>query len=435
MYFIIAIQMFITSFLQTAFMSMASARQTKRIREVFFKNILRQPMTFFDRLDQGSLATSVMEYTTVIQEGLGEKLALGVQFVSSFIIGLAVALYYSWELALLVISFIPIVAIAIGIITAPLPKISENNTISLNKAGSITQESLGSIRTIFSLGIEGKELRRYSEQLLISEKLAISKWHIQGCTLGFVGLVMWSTYALGLWFGSYLISTDMLKYTECNYYLNPDDTLHVPVAHCTQGGDIMIAFFSILFGGLQLLQAIPCITSINNAQIELKKILNIINLQSNIDCFSNDGLTPDDCVGSITFSKVTFAYPMRSERNVYNSLSLSIAPGTTVAFVGPSGSGKSTAVALIERFYDPDVGSIELDGHNVRDLRLSWLRQQIGLVSQEPVLFTGTIFENVGYGKPNGDATREEVRTYSPTYSLTHSLTHSPTHSLTHSLR
>jgi ABC-type multidrug transport system fused ATPase/permease subunit len=92
---------------------------------------------------------------------------------------------------------------------------------------------------------------------------------------------------------------------------------------------------------------------------------------------------------------------------VYNGLSLVIEPGTTVALVGPSGCGKSSLVALLERFYDVDEGSIQLDGVDIRELSVGWLRSQIGLVSQEPVLFSGSIYENIKYGKSN--ATTEEV--------------------------
>jgi ATP-binding cassette subfamily B (MDR/TAP) protein 1 len=103
----------------------------------------------------------------------------------------------------------------------------------------------------------------------------------------------------------------------------------------------------------------------------------------------------------------TFAYPQRPEHNVYDNLNLTIEAGQTVAFVGPSGCGKSTAVQLFERFYDPNSGSILIDGVDMKELRVSWLRQQIGLVSQEPTLFSGTITDNIGYGKEG--ATKEEL--------------------------
>merc|ERR1740138_768251 len=122
--------------------------------------------------------------------------------------------------------------------------------------------------------------------------------------------------------------------------------------------------------------------------------------------------------GHIEFRGVSFRYPMRPDVQVYNGLNLTIEPGETVALVGPSGCGKSTAVSLLERFYDPQDGAVLLDGCDLRELKLSWLRRQIGLVSQEPVLFSGTIFDNIAAGKGGGGddndsdkalATMEEV--------------------------
>ena len=114
---------------------------------------------------------------------------------------------------------------------------------------------------------------------------------------------------------------------------------------------------------------------------------------------SDEGLAPAEVHGTVTLQAVTFAYPMRPDHNVYQGLDLTIEAGSTVALVGPSGCGKSTAVQLIERFYDPDAGAVLLDGVDLKKLRVSWLRQQIGLVSQEPVLFSGSISDNIKYGK------------------------------------
>ena len=217
-------------------------------------------------------------------------------------------------------------------------------------------------------------------------------------------MIMWFMYALGLWFGAWLISRDMINRKECNYYplYNADGTyasLHVPEGSCITGGNIMICFFSLLFGGMQLGQAFPAVSAVNLARIELGKILDIVENDSPIDATSENGQVLSSVVGEIQLHNVSFAYPMRSEHNVYNGLDLTIEAGSTVALVGPSGCGKSTAVQLIERFYDPDAGAVLLDGVDLKTLRVSWLRQQIGLVSQEPVLFSGSISDNIKYGK------------------------------------
>merc|ERR550537_1189291 len=126
-----------------------------------------------------------------------------------------------------------------------------------------------------------------------------------------------------------------------------------------------------------------------------------------IDFTSDAGQKPSSCQGRIELRDVHFSYPARPDQRVCNGYNLTVEAGKTVALCGASGSGKSTAIQLIERFYDPDSGSVTLDGVDLRELNVRWLREQIGLVAQEPVLFSGTIAENIGMGKPG--STREEV--------------------------
>jgi ABC-type multidrug transport system fused ATPase/permease subunit len=126
-----------------------------------------------------------------------------------------------------------------------------------------------------------------------------------------------------------------------------------------------------------------------------------------IDVSSDLGLKPKKIKGTIEFKDVTFSYPTRREVQVFNGFNLKIKAGKTVALVGPSGSGKSTSIQLMERFYDPDFGTVTLDGRDLRELNVSWLRQHVGLVSQEPSLFATTIKENIRIAKP--DATDEDV--------------------------
>jgi ATP-binding cassette subfamily B protein len=119
------------------------------------------------------------------------------------------------------------------------------------------------------------------------------------------------------------------------------------------------------------------------------------------------GETLDGVAGSVEFSKVSFAYPVRPEVTVLEAVNLRLEPGRVVALVGPSGAGKSTIAAMLLRLYDPNEGAISLDGHDIRQLDASWLRRKIGTVAQEPVLFSTAIAANIRYGRP--EATDDEV--------------------------
>ena len=139
-----------------------------------------------------------------------------------------------------------------------------------------------------------------------------------------------------------------------------------------------------------------------------KELLSRFDRVSRIDSTSEDGARLPSVSGEISVRSVVFSYPTALDRPACRGYSLEIAAGQVVALCGPSGSGKSTLIALIQRFYDPQVGSLLLDGVDIRTLNLRWLRQQIGMVGQEPVLFEGTVAENVGYGKEGVDQSEIE---------------------------
>jgi ATP-binding cassette subfamily B (MDR/TAP) protein 1 len=133
-----------------------------------------------------------------------------------------------------------------------------------------------------------------------------------------------------------------------------------------------------------------------------------IERKPEIDAYDTKGKILDDIRGDIELRDVYFCYPSRPDEQIFNGFSLSIASGTTAALVGQSGSGKSTVISLIERFYDPLAGEVLIDGINLKEFQLKWIREKIGLVSQEPVLFASSIKDNIAYGKDG--ATTEEIK-------------------------
>lgn len=138
------------------------------------------------------------------------------------------------------------------------------------------------------------------------------------------------------------------------------------------------------------------------------KMFETTNRKPEIDAYDAKGKILDDIHGEVEFRDVCFSYPARPEEQIFHRFCLVIQQGTTVALVGESGSGKSTVISLIERFYDPQAGEVLIDGINLKDFQLRWIRGKIGLVSQEPVLFASSIRDNIAYGKEN--ATIEEIR-------------------------
>jgi ATP-binding cassette subfamily B (MDR/TAP) protein 1 len=169
-----------------------------------------------------------------------------------------------------------------------------------------------------------------------------------------------------------------------------------------------ITFEWLILFSRSLGQASPCLTAFAAGQAAAFKMFETIKRKPAIDAYDTTGRKLDDIRGDIELREVCFSYPARPNELIFNAFSISISSGTTAALVGKSGSGKSTVISLIERFYDPQGGEILIDSINLREFQLKWIRQKIGLVSQEPVLFAGTIKENIGYGKDA--ATDDEIR-------------------------
>ncbi|KAF3675298.1 ABC transporter B family member 3 [Capsicum annuum] len=208
---------------------------------------------------------------------------------------------------------------------------------------------------------------------------------VSGIGLGGVLLILLSTYRLAIWYGSKLI-------IEKGYH----------------GGDVINVLMAIMMSGMSLGQTTPSLNAFAAGQAAANKLFETINRKPLIDTSDMSGLVLADIEGEIELKDVYFRYPSRLDVQIFSGFSLVVPSGTTVALVGQSGSGKSTIIGLLERFYDPEAGEVLLDGINLKKYQLKWLRQQMGLVSPEPILFATTIKENISYGKEN--ATEEEIR-------------------------
>jgi len=170
----------------------------------------------------------------------------------------------------------------------------------------------------------------------------------------------------------------------------------------------MKVFMAVVMCAMGMGQAAGMAPDAGKAKRAASVIFQMIDHKSEIDATSKDGDIIETCRGEIQLKDVNFSYPTRQDAQVLKKFNLTVKPGSIVALVGPSGCGKSSVVSLIERFYDPQEGQILFDNKNIKELNLHFLREHVGLVGQEPVLFSGTILENIKMGKP--DATEEEVK-------------------------
>jgi ATP-binding cassette subfamily B (MDR/TAP) protein 1 len=275
----------------------------------------------------------------------------------------------------------PIMGVAIGIQGKLTVTFTKKASESSAAAVTIAEEAITNFRTVRSFAAEEKELQRFRKALDHILRIGYMKAGGQGFGIGLITGCIWAAAALAFFFGSYQVDAGEI-------------TL----------GDVFTVFGMMLFAVLGISQALSQLPEVFKTKAAFAMIADIVERMPEIP--PQGGRTLEHFNGQVELVKVSFKYPTR-EDIVLRDLSLSVHTGQTVALVGESGSGKSTIFSLIERFYDPQSGQVLIDGVDLKELDPKWYHKNVGIVSQEPVLFSGTIKENILYGKE--DATMDEV--------------------------
>ncbi|KAL4933203.1 putative ABC multidrug transporter [Aspergillus undulatus] len=359
---------------------------TQKIRVRYLQAILQQNIAFFDSLGAGEITTRISGDMHLIQDGISEKASLVLTGVASFVTAFVIAFIKYWKLAAISTSTLGALLLIMGIGSTVSVIYSKRSIECYGKGGSIADNVLNSIRTVVAFGAQEELAKKYETHLREAEKFGrIVQMTFALVIAGILG-TMYLNYGLGLWMGSRYLVED---------------------AGNVEPGDILTIMMSIILGSYALGNVAPNIQAFSDATAAATKILGTIDRPSPLNPLSEDGQKLRSVTGKIEFRNIRHAYPSRPEVTVMDRFNLRIPAGKTTAFVGPSGSGKSTVIGLLERFYKPVAGAVLLDGHDVEGLNLKWLRQQISLVSQEPQLFTATIYENIKYGLIGSDFENE----------------------------
>lgn len=370
------------SFVKSVTLTPVSTRISNRLRQALFNAISHQEIGYFDKNNTGVLLGFLAEEIQHIEGAYTDKIPLFLGHISMGLVGLILAFVFSWNMTLVLLAIIPVVGLAMGV----QAKITNKFTLRIKEAHqkgiATAEEVLANVRTVRAFAGEDKEKLRYNSNLSSVTALAIKKGLGQGFSTGLVSLLIWGLATVAFWYGGFLVS---------------EGTITI--------GAMIKVFGMVIFAGMGLGQGFQQMPPIMQGRQSEKVILKIMCRTPKIN-FSG-GSKLDKIVGNISFQNITFAYPTRKNQIVLDNFSIDLKAGKSVALVGPSGSGKSTIVGLIERFYDPLQGTILIDGADVKTLDPQWLHQQIGIVTQEPVLFATSIKINIKYGKEH--ATDEEV--------------------------
>ncbi|KAG2338495.1 P-loop containing nucleoside triphosphate hydrolase protein [Suillus weaverae] len=371
----IGVGMFVCTYVYMAVWTYTGEVNAKRIRERYLQAVLRQEIAYFDDVGAGEVATRIQTDTHLVQQGISEKVPIVVSFLFAFITGFVLAYARSWRLALALTSILPCIAITGAVMNKFVSKYMQMSLNHVAKGGSLAEEVISTVRTAQAFGAQ-KFLSSLYDKHVNGSRIADSRgaiWHGGGLACFF--FIIYCAYALAFDFGTTLINEGLAN-----------------------AGAVVNVFLAILIGSFSLALLAPEMQAITHGRGAAAKLYATIERTPAIDSADPGGLKPEKVIGEIAFEDVKFSYPSRSDVPILKGLSINFPAGKTAALVGASGSGKSTIVSLIERFYDPSSGSVKLDGVDLRELNIKWLRSQIGLVSQEPTLFATTIKGNVLHG-------------------------------------
>lgn len=361
--------------------TVAGERVVARLRRDLYASLLRQEIAFFDEQRTGELTQRLAADTTVLQSATTSNISMLLRYGMTVIGGIAILLYTSWRLTVVMLSVVPVVVLGAVIYGRALRRLSVKVQDALARSTEVAAETLAGIRTVRAFAREQRESERYSEAVTASFELAKTRARASSVFQGVVGFAAYGAIAAVLWYGGVLVLRGQLLVGDLTAFI-----LYT----------LTVAFS---FGAVSDLWG-----EFMRAAGASERLFELLDREPRLVPGTR---RPAQVTGAVALQGVHFTYPARPDMQVLRGLELALRPGEVVAVVGYSGAGKSTIAALLSRFYDPQQGAVLLDGEDLRALDPEWLREQVGVVSQEPILFATTIADNIRYGRTT--ATQREI--------------------------
>lgn len=366
---------------QSYLVSYVGQRVIIDVRSVLFRKFQRMPLSYYDKQQTGTVMSYITNDVAVMQSAIVDNLIELVTESSILIGSLAMMIYLDWKLSLLTLMTIPLVGFAMKIFGR---KLKSSSTVIQERVAEITsllQESISAIRVVKSFVRESYEIKRFEEQNWRNFQAAMKNVKLSSLLTPTVEFLAAIAVTFIVWFGGYEVVNGVITAGELVAFLTYAVNLANPVKRLSR-----------------------VYAAIQKAMAAADRVFNIMDLEEKITDVPNAKPLPP-IKGKVEFKDITFSY--KEGQPALQHISLKAEPGQMIALVGPSGSGKSTIANLIPRFYDVDSGVITIDDHDIRQVTADSLREQIGLVPQETMLFSTTVMENIRYGRL--EATDEEV--------------------------
>lgn len=370
-------------FVEGYLLNRVGERMVLDLRQQTYTHLHRLSVRFFADRRTGELLSRLAADVTAIRATLTGALASTVGQVVTFAGSLALMLALNWRLSLFILALIPaLIAVAV-VFGRRLRRLSTEVQDRVADTSALAEEAIGAVRVVKAFAREGYEVQRYNDQLRATFQTVMRQLLVRSAFGPLMSSLGFAALAAVLWFGGQEVLNDRLS-----------------------AGDL-IAF---LVYGINIAGALGTFTGLyTQVQETLGASRRIFELLDETPDIQNapTAVTLPPVRGAVRFEQVSFVYP-GSEVAALHEVTLDIAPGEVLALVGPSGAGKSTLFNLLPRFYDPTGGRITVDGHDLRTVTLDSLRGQVGMVPQDTWLFSGTVHENIAYGRL--EATEDDLR-------------------------
>ena len=429
----VSIAAIIASGVQGGIFGIVGERLTTRLRSHAFRAMMRQDIPFFDNTENsvGALTQVLSVETSKVRNMTGQSLGGFIQTLGALGFGLGLSLVASWKFGLCLLAAVPLLGLGEMF---QMKNLGDGGVSAINdatkKSSSVVSEAVQMIREVQAFGLEKRIANLYGTLLLEPSRAERKEAMSSGAAFGASQAIMMGFYGFAFWLGGYFINKGELSFLDFMKSL-------WALGFCAAGAGQAAVFMGDKTAGntaasriFELIDREPPIDTNPFVENGEARVIPMTSAQAKN---SNCGKIVDNFSGSIAFQEVKFSYPTR-DAPVLNGLNMDVKSGETIALIGTSGSGKSTAVQLLERFYDAvapkslaaksndgesdltslvvpgtECGKILLDGVDIKELDVMWLRAQIGLVEQEPVLFSGSVHDNIASGSPTSEASREKV--------------------------
>jgi ATP-binding cassette subfamily B protein len=384
-FFIIAIFQAVGTFARFYWVSWLGERVTADIRMAVYSHIINLHPGYFEDNLSGEIQSRITTDTTLIQSVIGSSASIALRNMLMMLGGTVFLFITNPKLTSVVMICIPLVIGPILYFGKKVRLLSRSSQDEIANVGAYVGETIQQIKTVQAYNHQSYDDKQFSDHVETAFNVALRRIMMRSFLITIVITLVFGALAVMIWVGGQDVINGTMSAGELTAF---------------------VAYAVIVASAVGAISQV--ISELQRAAGAMERLMELLEAENEIEAPQKPRQLKGGFKGLLTFTDVRFAYASRPETPALDSVTLQIKSGESVALVGPSGAGKSTLFDLVLRFYDPQSGSIALDGVDIRELDPQELRSHIAIVSQQPTMFTGNVWDNIRYGRP--DASDEEVR-------------------------